>query len=394
MAYTRKFNYNMGMLAFAPGFKGAFMDKYLLELEREPKFENGKFMVAMCDLEKIYGPDFIYKISDEKATVEHGGKCVEVTVTDGMVDAIELLGDKFEKPVLRTDDIIAFCEKLLPKEPARPDGFNPYKPNGEPAMPRGAEDFFMSVIRGKTYGDTYHMYWNETLCHAIPYRLFVPYTYDASKPWKLITVFHGGGGTPATAFVNSQGKLQFLADKYGYLIVAPDVGIAGSSYGAIETVAGMRHIKLNPMNPTNPAGYSDEELLDKKLCEENTEQIIENVCSNYNIDREHIYLMGNSMGGEGTLHFASTHPELFCAISPAGAMLNTDYFNDAPLGDMPIFLIGGLEDFHGFDFIENGGKILQQRGRNLTIRAVAGGEHGTAWIMVLDEIFDFFEKNA
>lgn len=62
------------------------------------------------------------------------------------------------------------------------------------------------------------------------------------------------------------------------------------------------------------------------------------------VDTKRIYLLGHSMGGTGTLHWALANPERFAAISPSGFRLRSTLGALDALLTLPIWLMVGAED--------------------------------------------------
>ena len=61
-------------------------------------------------------------------------------------------------------------------------------------------------------------------------------------------------------------------------------------------------------------GYSAKPGFELSACERRLEKAIEETVTKYGINRDRIYLCGNSMGGSGTLGFGLRHGEIFAAI--------------------------------------------------------------------------------
>lgn len=61
-------------------------------------------------------------------------------------------------------------------------------------------------------------------------------------------------------------------------------------------------------------GYKTKPGFDLSACERRLEKAIEETVTKYGIDRDRIYLCGNSMGGSGTLGFGLRHGEIFAAV--------------------------------------------------------------------------------
>lgn len=106
------------------------------------------------------------------------------------------------------------------------------------------------------------------------YLLYVPKTYDRSRPTPLVISLHGAAGWPALQ--RDISHWNDLADKHGFLVVYP----AGT------TLIGERGPRVWPMG-------TESLELDVKFISD----LIDKVESDYNIDRNRIYADGLSNGG-------------------------------------------------------------------------------------------------
>jgi predicted peptidase len=148
---------------------------------------------------------------------------------------------------------------------------------------------------------------------AMPYRWFVPQEYDQQKKYPLVVYLHGGGGIGRDNLKQIQGGNGFLIDlftsaqtqtKYPCFVIAPqshDEGWVG-------------------YDDTTPS-----EQLGRVL------ELIEHLQQTYSIDRERLYVAGQSLGGFGTFGLLTLRPNLFAAAVPicgggdeakAGLMVN------------------------------------------------------------------------
>lgn len=129
-----------------------------------------------------------------------------------------------------------------------------------------------------------------------PYALYVPRNYDPGKSYPLVIMLHGAGSNHRLALKrvfgksNLPGENDALASRYfqpwndvEYIVAAP---LARGTMGY--------------------EGIPEEDVL----------QVIDECFSNFNIDRNRVYLTGLSMGGGGTLYIGLSHPDLFAAIAP------------------------------------------------------------------------------
>ena len=145
-----------------------------------------------------------------------------------------------------------------------------------------------------------------------PYYMRVPADYakrDEALP--LIVYLHGWTGLPDEPFYSPVGLVD-AAEKNGYLF-ASALGRGDYYY----------------------LGPGDVDV----------QEVIADVQAHYRVDPNRIYLMGHSMGGEGTNSFARRHPDLFAAVAPAEGTGTTDLYEN--LRNTPWFEITASFDAEG-----------------------------------------------
>jgi predicted peptidase len=70
--------------------------------------------------------------------------------------------------------------------------------------------------------------------------------------------------------------------------------------------------------------------------------LVDEICSEYSIDADRIYLTGVSLGGNGTWYLAYCHPERFAAAAPICGVADTAW---APsFRNLPVWVFHGLQD--------------------------------------------------
>ena len=92
---------------------------------------------------------------------------------------------------------------------------------------------------------------------------------------------------------------------------------------------------------------SDREKKLRILSEKSPMTALEVVKELYNVDAEHTYLMGNSMGGIGTFYLGNKHHEMWDAIAPCGMMFNMELIGEdflTNLKEMPLLFVEDTED--------------------------------------------------
>ena len=377
--------FNVDTIYLKANYDKVLLNDFALALQAPVLEKEGELCVPLADLRKIFATvltadvqDAQVQVSDGKTTVqaqtvEHNGVC--------FVSLDRLLcrwqgWRRMEKTSVENNHIVVFTN--------RPDCT---------AIPNLKIKYFDNLVRGRHVGDLYETYWFEEGDRLVPYHIYLPTDFgETEKTYPVIFYLHGGNGGPNQGFEKSHNMLQFHAEKNGYIVVGVDGFIKDATYGYI--------LPPNPGDPSldkncpeNPGHYSPERIAGHKLGETCLEQTIKTILRRYPVDPERMFLMGNSMGGEGTFWFACTHPGMFRAIVPAGAMINTDFVDLEPLRGLPILFLAGTDDMHGFDYLQNGVRKMEAYGLNISHVYVGGGNHPEGWSYALPEAFAFFNEN-
>jgi poly(3-hydroxybutyrate) depolymerase len=168
-----------------------------------------------------------------------------------------------------------------------------------------AEELLAGVESGKDpfAGETGNLerhYFFQEADEIMPYRLYVPRSYDGSKAYPLIVALHGLGGTEATMFQQGNGGLPKLAEEHGYLVVSPLGYRRNGGYGRI---------------PTNYVADSATTRM-SRLSEQDVINVLDRVRDRYRVDPSRIYLMGHSMGGNGTWTLGTKYAQVWAALAP------------------------------------------------------------------------------
>ena len=143
----------------------------------------------------------------------------------------------------------------------------------------------------------------------LDYLLFLPEGYgDGDKKWPLILFLHGAGESgDDLAKVKIHGPPKIVETKHDlpFIVVSPQSPGRGWNVDALK-------------------GLLDEVLTD------------------YRVDRNRVYLTGLSMGGFGTWSLAAAYPDTFAAIAPICGGGNPS--EAKRLKDLPIWVFHGAKD--------------------------------------------------
>lgn len=217
----------------------------------------------------------------------------------------------------------------LAQERTVPRGFGPGLPSEElAALPQtpGAK------------GDQQRHYYFKEAKQEMPYRLYVPKTYDPSKPIPLVVALHGYSGNQDYFFALTD-DLPGLLETHGFILVAPMGYNTGSWYGG----GGPATRGDNPQN-TSEIYPDGSKLSVTELGEKDVMNVIELVRREYNIDPHRTFLMGHSMGGAGTWYIGQKYPEMWKAIAPMSGTGRFSTVNAKVMAKIPVIVsVGGEE---------------------------------------------------
>ena len=431
-----EYYYNLSIAYFVSDAKSMFMDKNEYTLLHPAKAAGDDILVSLDDLARIYGPYMETSAVDKMVHIELkddavdlvigtdemavGGEIVNLTAPVCMEDGViyvpvaALMGQGFDKYIASSKGmamqagplqaalpegqfVIAICDKFEYKEV-------PGKYVVE-AVPREKFEFEPEMLSWiarvqsgvKNYGELLRSFWFEKAGKVQTYSIYVPVTYDPAVPSKMVVALHGGGLGEQAIYSLSHNKVQLYSEKYNYIFVAPNACTKNSSYGNIMEGGRFNAPGVAPdfSCVDNPYHMPEETVARMRLGEFSVLETIEDVCSHYNIDRKHIYLQGNSMGGMGTFFLGSRYPEIFRAIAPFGAGVTLDLIPEGykGLAKTPIRMVGGTED-PGFPRIKATYEKFKAEGFDIELAVVGGGVHYDSWAYVLEETYQFYEKNA
>jgi predicted esterase len=195
-----------------------------------------------------------------------------------------------------------------------------------------------------------------------PYRVYVPSSYDGSKPYPLVIALHGMGGDENSYFeAYNKGAFKAEAERHGYIVACPKGRKPASMY----------------------IGDAERDVLD----------VMEEMKRAYRIDPDRIYMTGHSMGGFGTWSIAMNHPDLFAALAPvAGGVTNPAGMSK--IAHIPQIVIHGDKD--PTVPVERS-RVMVAMGKKLGVELkfveVPGGDHGSVVAPTFKDVFEWFDSH-
>jgi pimeloyl-ACP methyl ester carboxylesterase len=203
----------------------------------------------------------------------------------------------------------------------------------------------------------------------VPYRLYVPKSYDGGSAKPLVAMLHG-----------------VLGDERYYFSGLFDPAV-------VKGEAERRGWILAAVNGRGPfSGYRGPAVDD-------TFEVIGCVTRDYRIDASRIYLTGHSMGGYGTWLIASAKPELFAAIAPVsgGAPLKGEALDALlkKLKDLPTMVVhGGRDGIAPPQLSREMAAAAKKTGLNVDYLEVPEADHLSVVAGTFPAIMDFFDKHT
>ena len=234
------------------------------------------------------------------------------------------------------------------------------------ASAKGGKDPFA----GRTGGFERH-YLLDAAGEIMPYRIYVPKNYNASRPAPLVVALHGLGGDEDGWMDRYDGKLPELAEKYGYIAISPlgyrSDGFYGYTYG--NDAASRRK---------------------QELSEQDVMQVLARTRQQYRVDDSRIYLMGHSMGAIGTWFLGAKYPDIWAAL---GTIAGTGSPQSvARMRHIPQFVVHGDADP---TVSVNGSRGMVAEMKKLSVEhvyiEVPGGNHTDIAVPNLSAMFEFFD---
>lgn len=171
---------------------------------------------------------------------------------------------------------------------------------------------------------------------TMPYRLFIPPSYDSQRAYPLIVYLHGSGG------LGNDNRLQISGGNTNgtHVWTKPEVQAAHPAF------------VLAPQAPEG-ANWGGPQLTDLSPAAQTMLEIVAALEKEFHIDRTRIYLTGQSLGGYGTWDLILRRPGMFAAAVP---LCGSGKTGDAPfrkvytpadfakIKDVPVWVFQGAAD--------------------------------------------------
>ncbi len=224
----------------------------------------------------------------------------------------------------------------------------------------------------------------------IPYRIYVPTTWDGKSKLPLVMMLHGGGSNE-NMYLDMNNKLILkLAEEHGYILVSPLGYSASGAYGTVlrlpavfgqdESAAQMR------------ASLTPERVRTLELSEKDVINVLEIVASEYPVDRKSMFLTGHSMGSGGTWYLGAKYYDYWAAIAPmSGPFVDRTTYPWDNIRSMPIFMTEGTRATPSVAGSHVMRDWMTEQKFKFEYKEV-DADHGGMVPLVLPDVFDFFDR--
>jgi predicted peptidase len=235
------------------------------------------------------------------------------------------------------------------------------------AEAKGGKDPFKNKI-----GDFERHYMLAGANEIMPYRVYVPKSYSASKPNALVIALHGLGGNEDGFFDNYDKLPPQLSEQHGLLLASPLGFRRDGFYGSQIMSSG------GDVAARRRGEYSEKDVL----------EVLRLMKAAYNVDDSRIYLMGHSMGAIGTWALGSKYPQTWAAlVTFAGTGQPTLAEN---MKAIPQFVVhGDADNTVNVSGSRNMVAKLKELNATVTYIEVPGGSHTDIVVPNLPKAFDF-----
>ncbi len=239
-------------------------------------------------------------------------------------------------------------------------------------------------------GDQHRRYVFAPTGTEMPYRLYVPSTWDGERSLPILLFLHGAGANENSYMDMADGLLAKLAEDHGYIVVSPLGFTPLGAYGnplRLPAVFGESAAAAEQR-----AAVTSERRRELALSELEVITALEIVTEEYGADRTRTFLAGHSMGSGGAWHLAARYPERWRAVAPmSGPFIDKETYPFDRIRTLPIFVTEGT----GATPSLAGSRALAEfmRASDFDFEYLeVDGNHGSMVPMVWPAIFVFFDR--
>ncbi len=239
-------------------------------------------------------------------------------------------------------------------------------------------------------GDLHRKYHFPAANADMPYRLYVPTSWDGKSQLPMVLFLHGAGSDENMYVDANDRQLIRLAEQHGYILASP---LGYTRMGAYGTPLRLPAVFGNPeVAAKQRAAVTAEQARTLELSEKDVLNVLEIVLHVYSVDRSSLFLGGHSMGSGGTWYLGAKYANYWAAIAPmSGPFVDETNYPWDNIKNMPIFMTEGTGATPSLAGSKAMLAWMKQRGFKIEYMEV-DADHGGMIPLVLPSIFNFFDR--
>lgn len=239
-------------------------------------------------------------------------------------------------------------------------------------------------------GDLHRKYHFPAANADMPYRLYVPTSWDDKSRLPLVVILHGAGADENMYVDLNDKQLIRLAEQHGYILVSP---LGYTRMGAYGTPLRLPAVFGNPeIAEKQRAAVSAEQERNLEFSEKDVINVLEIVLDEYPVDRSSMFLTGHSMGSGGTWYLGAKYAQYWAAIAPmSGPFVDESNYPWDNIRKMPVFMTEGTGATPSLVGSKAMLAWMKERGFKIEYMEV-NADHGGMIPLVLPSVFNFFDR--
>jgi predicted peptidase len=239
-------------------------------------------------------------------------------------------------------------------------------------------------------GDLHRKYHFPAANADMPYRLYVPASWDGKSRLPLVIILHGAGADENMYVDMNNKQLIQLSEQHGYILASP---LGYTRMGAYGTPLRLPAVFGNPETAAKQrAAVNAEQERTLELSEKDVLNVIEIVLNEYPVDHSSIFLTGHSMGSGGTWYLGAKYAQYWAAIAPmSGPFVDETNYPWDNIRKMPIFMTEGTGATPSLVGSKAMLAWMKERGFKIEYMEV-NADHGGMIPLVLPSVFNFFDR--
>ena len=244
--------------------------------------------------------------------------------------------------------------------------------------------------QARATGNQHRQYTFAPTGQQMPYRVFVPPTWDGKASLPIILMLHGAGADE-NSYMKHERRPAAETRRATRLHRRHAARLHGN--GRLrQSVAPSRRVRGNAAAATQRAAVTPVRQRELNLSELEVMTALEVVTEEYGADRSRTFLVGHSMGSGGVWHLAARYPDRWRAVAPmSGPFVDVATYPFDRIKKLPIFMTEGTGATPSLEGSRAMAKYMREGGFVFEYLEV-DGNHGSMVRMVWPRVFEFFNR--